>query len=102
MAAAPLLQDPAPRAQQLADLGTAGLEALQYLEKHEAASGRMGTSQAGRDRSGREAGGLVRFTVLGPLGDLVKAAGSSGTFRSGCPPRSPPPSLPLGIFHALR
>ncbi len=35
MTAAPLLRDPAPRAQQLADLGTAGLEAVIFLDKHE-------------------------------------------------------------------
>jgi hexosaminidase len=75
MAAAPLLQDPAPRAQQLADLGTAGLEALQYLEKHEAPpAGWAQAKQAVIDQAGKPVG-LVRFTVLGPLGDLVKAAG---------------------------
>ncbi|HEX3471439.1 MAG TPA: hypothetical protein VHT28_09665, partial [Silvibacterium sp.] len=75
MAAAPLLQDPEPRAQQLAELGMAGLEALQYLEKHEAAP--AGWAQAKRaviDQAAKPVG-LVRFTVLEPLGDLVKAAG---------------------------
>jgi hexosaminidase len=75
MVAAPLLQDPEPRAQQLADLGTAGLEALQYLEKHEAApSGWAQAKLVVIDQAAKPVG-LVRFTVLGPLGDLVKAAG---------------------------
>jgi hexosaminidase len=75
MAAAPLLQDPAPRAQQLADLGTAGLEALQYLEKHEAAPAGWAQAKLAVIDQAAKPVGLVRFTVLGPLGDLVKAAG---------------------------
>jgi len=75
MAAAPLLQDPAPRAQQLADLGTAGLEALQYLEKHEAAPAGWARAKLAVIEEAGKPVGLVRFTVLEPLGDLVKAAG---------------------------
>jgi len=75
MAAAPLLQHPAPRAQQLADLGTAGLEALQYLEKHEAAPAGWAQAKLAVIDQAAKPVGLVRFTVLGPLGDLVKAAG---------------------------
>ena len=75
MAAAPLLQDPAPRAQQLADLGTAGLEALQYLEKHEAAPAGWAQAKLAVIDQAAKPVGLVRFTVLEPLRDLVKAAG---------------------------
>jgi hexosaminidase len=72
----PLLRSPAPRAQQLADLGTAGLEALVFLDKHEAPpAGWAQAKQSVVDEAAKPVG-LVRFTVLAPVGDLVKAAGS--------------------------
>jgi len=75
MTSAPLLRDPAPRAQQLADLGTAGLEALIFLDKHETPpAGWAQAKQAVIDEAAKPAG-LVRFTVLDPVSDLVKAAG---------------------------
>jgi len=75
MTAAPLLRDPAPRAQQLADLGTAGLEAVIFLDKHETPpAGWAPAKQAVLDEA-RKPAGLVRFTVLEPVSDLVKAAG---------------------------
>jgi hexosaminidase len=74
MTAEPLLQDPAPRAQQLADLGTAGLEAIQYIEKQQTPpAGWAQSKQAVIDQAVKPAG-LVRFTVLEPLRDLVNAA----------------------------
>jgi hexosaminidase len=75
MTAAPLLRDPAPRAQQLTDLGTVGVEALQYLENHEAPPGKWPQAKQEVIDEARKPVGLVRFTVLEPLGDLVKAAG---------------------------
>ncbi|MBV8631787.1 MAG: hypothetical protein JOZ83_12730 [Silvibacterium sp.] len=69
------MKDPAPRAHQLADLGTAGLEAIQYIEKQQAPpAGWLQSKQAALDQAARPAG-LVRFTVLDPLRDLVNAAG---------------------------
>ena len=75
MTAAPLLQDPAPRAQQLADLGTAGLEAIQYIEKQQPPpAGWLQSKQAVIDQAAKPVG-LVRFTVLEPVRELVTAAG---------------------------
>jgi len=76
MTAAPLLRDPSPRAQQLGDLGTAGLEALIFIDKHETPpAGWAQSKQAVIDEAAKPAG-LVWFTVLDPVGDLVKAAGA--------------------------
>jgi hexosaminidase len=76
MTTAPLLQDPAPRAQQLADLGTAGLEALTYIEKRTSPpAGWVDTKLAVINQAAKPVG-LVRFTVLEPLNDLVKVAGA--------------------------
>jgi hexosaminidase len=73
MSASPLLKDAAPRAQQLVDLGTTGEQALNYLAKNQAApAGWAQTKLALIDQAGKPAG-LVRFTVLDPLRDLVKA-----------------------------
>jgi hexosaminidase len=76
MTAAPLLRDPAPRAQQLGNLGTAGLEALIFIDKHETPpAGWVQAKQSVIDEAAKPAG-LVWFTVLDPVRDLVKAAGS--------------------------
>jgi hexosaminidase len=70
---APLLRDAAPRAQQLVDLGTTGQQALNYLAKQEAApAGWAQTRLALIDEAAKPAG-MVRFTVLDPLRELVKA-----------------------------
>jgi len=74
MESAPLLQDPAPRAQQLADLGTAGLESLTYIEKREAPPAGWSQAKLAVIDDARKPVGLVRFTVLDPVADLVKAA----------------------------
>jgi len=74
MSKAPLLNDAEPRAQQLAELGTTGEQALGYLAKHEAApAGWVQTKLALIDQAEKPVG-MVRFTVLDPLRDLVKAA----------------------------
>ncbi len=74
MTASPLLNDAAPRAQQLVDLGTTGEEALNYLAKHEAAPAGWAQTRLELIDQAQQPAGLVRFTVLDPLRDLVKAA----------------------------
>jgi hexosaminidase len=76
MAAAPLLIDPAPRAAQLTDLGTAGLEALAHLEKKESAPADWEQAKLAVIDEAAKPVGLVRFTVLDPVRELVKAAGN--------------------------
>jgi hexosaminidase len=73
MAASPLLRDAEPRARQLVELGTTGQQALAYLDKHEAApSGWAQTKLTLIDQAEKPVG-LVRFTMLQPMKDLVKA-----------------------------
>jgi hexosaminidase len=73
MAASPLMKDEAPRAQQLAALGTTGRQALAYLDKHEAAPAGWTQTKLTLIDQAEKPVGLVRFTMLQPLGDLVKA-----------------------------
>ena len=73
MAASPLLKDAEPRAQQLVDLGTAGQQALSYLDKHQAAPAGWTQTQLAMIDQAEKPVGLVRFTMLQPLRDLVKA-----------------------------
>ena len=75
MQSSPLLQPDAPRASQLADLGSTGLEALAYLEKHETAPAAWTQSKLALIDQAEKPAGLTRFTVLDPLRQLVKAAG---------------------------
>ena len=75
MTSEPLLQDPAPRAQQLADLGTAGLEAILYIEKQQTPPAGWAQGKLAVIDQAAKPVGLVRFTVLEPLRDLVNAAG---------------------------
>jgi hexosaminidase len=73
MAASPLLRDAEPRAHQLVELGTTGQQALAYLDKHEAApSGWAQTKLTLIDQAEKPVG-LVRFTMLQPMKDLVIA-----------------------------
>ena len=73
MAASPLMMGEAARAQQVVELGTTGRQALDYLDKHEAAPpGWTQTKLTLIEQAGKPVG-LVRFTMLQPLGDLVKA-----------------------------
>jgi hexosaminidase len=73
MNASPLLKDAEPRAQQLVDLGTTGQQALSYLSKHEAAPAGWTQTKLSLIDQAQKPAGLVRFTVLDPLRDLVKA-----------------------------
>jgi hexosaminidase len=75
MQSSPLLQPDAPRASQLSDLGSTGLEALAYLEKHETAPATWTQSKLALIDQAEKPAGLTRFTVLDPLRQLVKAAG---------------------------
>ena len=71
--AAPLLANAAPRAQQLGELGSAGLEALGYLEKKQGAPSGWKRNKLSLIKKAKEPVGMVRFTVLEPLEELVKA-----------------------------
>jgi hexosaminidase len=73
MNASPLLKDAEPRAQQLVDLGTTGQQAMSYLNKHEAAPAGWAQTKLALIDQAQKPAGLVRFTVLDPLRDLVKA-----------------------------
>ena len=73
MSASPLLRDAQPRAQQMVDLGTTGLEALNYLEKHQSPPAGWAQTKLALIDAAQKPAGLVRFTVLEPLRDLVKA-----------------------------
>jgi hexosaminidase len=73
MAASPLMMHEAPRAQQVVELGTMGQQALSYLDKQAAPPpGWTQTKLALIDEDEKPVG-LVRFTMLQPLRDLVKA-----------------------------
>lgn len=73
MAASPLLRDAEPRAKQLVDLGTTGQQALSYLDKHQAAPSGWAQEKLTLIDQADKPVGLVRFTMLQPLRDLVKA-----------------------------
>jgi hexosaminidase len=73
MAASPLLSDAEPRARQLVDLGTTGQQTLSYLDKREAAPSGWAQSKLTLIEQAEKPVGLVRFTMLQPLRDLVKA-----------------------------
>jgi hexosaminidase len=73
MAASPLLRDAEPRARQLVELGTTGQQALSYLDKHEVAPSGWAQSKLTLIDQAEKPVGLVRFTMLQPLRDLVKA-----------------------------
>jgi hexosaminidase len=73
MAASPLLIEAEPRAQQLMDLGTTGQQALTYLDKHDAAPPGWTPAKLALIDQAEKPIGLVRFTMLQPLRDLVKA-----------------------------
>jgi hexosaminidase len=73
MAASPLLRDAQPRARQLVDLGTTGQQALSYLDKYQAAPSGWAREKLTLIDQADKPVGLVRFTMLQPLRDLVKA-----------------------------
>jgi hexosaminidase len=71
MGASPLLAQAEPRAQQLAELGAVGLEAVSYLSSGlPAAAGWKAAKLALLDEAEKPQA-LVRFTVIAPLRDLV-------------------------------
>jgi hexosaminidase len=73
MAGSPQLAQAKLRAQQLAELGTAGLEAVSYLSSGlPAAAGWKAQKLAVLDEAEKPQA-LVRFTVIKPLRDLVNA-----------------------------
>jgi hexosaminidase len=73
LAASPLLAPAKPRALQLTELGTAGLEAVAYLSSGlPAAAGWKAARLALLDEAEKPQA-LVRFTVIKPLRDLVNA-----------------------------
>jgi hexosaminidase len=71
--AAPLLQSAAPKAEQLGALGAAGLEALGYLGKQQTAPSGWKQSKVSILESAKQPAGLVRFTILEPLQQLIDA-----------------------------
>ncbi len=73
MAASPLLREAEPRAGQLVDLGTTGQQALAYLDKHQSAPSGWAQEKLTLIDQADKPVGLVRFTMLQPLRDLVKA-----------------------------
>jgi len=80
MGGSPLLAQAEPRAQQLGELGTVGLEAVSYLSSElPAAAGWKAGRLAVLDEAEKPQA-LVRFTVIKPLRDLVNAVpeGASG------------------------
>jgi hexosaminidase len=70
---APLLVSAAPRAQQLGELGSAGLEALSYLGKKQSAPAGWKQGKLALIKNAKQPVGMVRFTVLDPLQALVNA-----------------------------
>ncbi len=78
MAGSPLLAQAEPRAQQLSELGTVGLDAVSILSSGlPAAAGWKGARLAILDEAEKPQA-LVRFTVLKPLRDLVNAVPEAG------------------------
>jgi hexosaminidase len=72
MLASPLLKDAVPRAQQLVDLGTAGEQALEYLTSGQTPPTGWAQSKLALIDQASKSVGLVRFTVLEPLRQLVE------------------------------
>jgi hexosaminidase len=68
----PLLAASRPRAEQLAQLGKAGQQALDYLGGKKAPAG-WKQSKLAEIETARKPQSLVRFTVLDPLHDLINA-----------------------------
>ena len=72
---APLLVSAAPRAQQLGELGAAGLEALDYLDKKQAAPAGWKQNKMALLENAKKPDGMVRITVLEGLQQLIGAVG---------------------------
>jgi hexosaminidase len=76
MHSSPRLMGDSVRAQQLAELGTIGTEAMLYLETPSALPPGWRDSKLAEIAAIEEQKSLVRFTILDPLKQLVQAAGS--------------------------
>ncbi|MFT4111939.1 beta-N-acetylhexosaminidase [Silvibacterium sp.] len=68
---APLLQEAAPKAEQFGQLGQIGLDALKYLDAKQAAPAGWKDQAQALLKGANEPIGMVRFTVLEPLKQLV-------------------------------
>jgi len=73
MGGSPLLAQAEPRAQQLAELGTVGLEAVSYLSSGLPSSAGWKAQKLAVLDEAEKPQALVRFTVIKPLRDLVNA-----------------------------
>ena len=73
MSASPQLAQAEPRAPQLAELGTTGIEAVWYLSSGLPAAAGWKTEKLALLDTAEKPEALVRFTVIKPLRDLVNA-----------------------------
>jgi len=78
MAGSPLLAQAEPRAQQLSELGTVGLEAVSILSSGLPAAAGWKVARLAILDEAEKPQALVRFTVLKPLRDLVNAVPEAG------------------------
>ena len=77
MANSPRLAQAEPRAQQLTELGTLGLEAISYLSSGRPADAGWKAQKVAELDGADKPQALVRFTVIKPLRDLVAAVPDS-------------------------
>ncbi len=75
-AATPRLNDEETRVRQLGELGATGLEALAFLQSHQAASQGWLDDRRKTLADAEQASGMVRFVFLTSLERLVEAAGA--------------------------
>lgn len=73
MTNSPLLAQAEPRAQQLTELGTLGLEAVSYLSSGTPAAGGWKAAKLAALDDAEKPQAFVRFTITKPLRDLVNA-----------------------------
>lgn len=73
MKKAPRLNGAEPRATELAELGTMGQQALNYISSHQKAPDGWAQTQLGLIDQAKNPDGKVRFTVLKPMTELVNA-----------------------------
>ena len=73
MGGSPLLAEAEPRAQQLTELGTLGLEAVSYVSSGLPPAAGWKAARLGILDEAEKPQALVRFTVIKPLRDLVNA-----------------------------
>jgi hexosaminidase len=73
MSASPQLAQAEPRAPQLAELGTTGIEAVWYLSSGLPPAAGWKTEKLALLDTAEKPQALVRFTVIKPLRDLINA-----------------------------